>query len=46
MMGILAILLLFFLFIGEPDVWDNLHEMAMRSTAPTTNVTINNGDCK
>jgi len=31
-MGILAILLLFFLFIGEPDLWDNLHEMAMHAT--------------
>ena len=28
-MSILAILLLFFLFIGEPDLWDNLHEYAM-----------------
>lgn len=46
MMGILGILLLFFLFIGEPDVWDNLHDYAMKATAPTTNVTINNGDCK
>lgn len=28
-MSILAILLLFFLFIGEPDLWDNLHKYAM-----------------
>jgi hypothetical protein len=41
-----AILILVFLFAGEPDVWDNLHDWAMRSTAPTTNVTIINGDCK
>lgn len=31
-MGILAILLLFFLFAGEPDLWDNLHEWAMHKT--------------
>ncbi len=43
---IVLILVLVFLFAGEPDLWDNLHEWAMRSTAPTTNVTINNGDCK
>jgi hypothetical protein len=43
---IVLILVLVFLFAGEPDLWDNLHDWAMRSTAPTTNVTINNGDCK
>jgi hypothetical protein len=44
---VFAILILVFLFAGEPDVWDNLHEWAMRSTAaPTTNVTIVNKDCK
>ncbi len=43
---VFAILILVFLFAGEPDLWDNLHDWAMRSTAPTTNVTINNGDCK
>lgn len=44
---VFAILILFFLFIGEPDLWDNLHDWAMRSTSPnTTNVTIVNGDCK
>lgn len=43
---VFAILILVFLFVGEPDLWDNLHDWAMRSTAPTTNVTINNGDCK
>jgi hypothetical protein len=26
---VLAILLLVFLFYGEPDVWDNLHSKAM-----------------
>jgi hypothetical protein len=42
-----AILILFFLFIGEPDLWDNLHAWAMQATSPnTTNVTIVNGDCK
>jgi hypothetical protein len=43
---VFAILILVFLFAGEPDLWDNLHAWAMRSTAPTTNVTINNGECK
>jgi hypothetical protein len=43
---VFAILILVFLFVGEPDLWDNLHDWAMRSTAPTTNITINNGDCK
>ena len=45
---IILILLLAFLFVGEPDLWDNLHDWAMRSTAApnTTNVTIVNGDCK
>jgi hypothetical protein len=27
-----AILILVFLFMGEPDLWDNLHEMAMQAT--------------
>ena len=26
---ILVVLALFFLFQGEPDVWDRLHELAM-----------------
>lgn len=43
---VFAILILVFLFYGEPDLWDNLHDWAIRSTAPTTNITINNGDCK
>lgn len=30
---ILVILLLAFLFMGEPDLWDNLHEWAMRKTS-------------
>lgn len=30
-MNIIAILLLFFLFWGEPDIWDVLHERAMNS---------------
>lgn len=30
---ILAILLLVFLFAGEPDVWDNLHDYVMQITA-------------
>ena len=38
-MDILGILLLFFLFIGEPDLWDNLHEWAMQATTV-------NKDCK
>ena len=32
-MSLIAILLLFFLFIGEPDLWDNLHEWAMHKTS-------------
>lgn len=32
-MGLLGILLLFFLFVGEPDLWDNLHEWAMHKTS-------------
>ena len=32
-MSILGILLLFFLFVGEPDLWDNLHEWAMHKTS-------------
>ena len=44
---IILLLVLVFLFAGEPDLWDNLHDWAMRSTSPnTTNVTIVNGDCK
>ena len=44
---IVLLLVLCFLFAGEPDLWDNLHDWAMRSTSPnTTNVTIVNGDCK
>jgi hypothetical protein len=44
---VVLILVLVFLFAGEPDLWDNLHDYAMRSTAaPTTNVTIVNKDCK
>ena len=31
-MFIIVILLLAFLFTGEPDVWDNLHAMAMEKT--------------
>jgi len=31
---ILAILLLFFLFWGEPDVWDSLHSRAMQYAEP------------
>jgi len=34
-----AILILFFLFQGEPDVWDNLHTWAM-------NITSTKGMCK
>ena len=34
-MGIIAILLMVFLFVGEPDLWDNLHEYAMKATSPT-----------
>lgn len=26
----LALLLLFFLFAGEPDVWDRLHDAALK----------------
>jgi hypothetical protein len=29
---IFAILILVFLFMGEPDVWDNLHDWAMYAT--------------
>ena len=36
---VFAILILVFLFAGEPDLWDNLHEWAMHAT------TINK-DCK
>lgn len=28
-------LLMVFLFIGEPDLWDNLHAWAMKSTSTT-----------
>lgn len=31
---LLAILLLFFLFWGEPDVWDALHNRAMQYVEP------------
>jgi hypothetical protein len=34
-----AILILIFLFAGEPDVWDNLHDYAMHVTATSK-------DCK
>lgn len=34
-----ALLICFFLFTGEPDVWDNLHTWAMR-------ITSTNGICK
>lgn len=30
---VFAILILVFLFVGEPDLWDNLHELAMHSTS-------------
>jgi|Laugresbdmm110sd_1035091.scaffolds.fasta_scaffold11395_4 hypothetical protein len=30
MTDLLVILILFFLFWGEPDVWDKLHERAMQ----------------
>jgi hypothetical protein len=36
---VFAILILVFLFAGEPDLWDNLHEMAMKATTV-------NKDCK
>jgi hypothetical protein len=36
---VFAILILVFLFAGEPDLWDNLHEWAMHSTTV-------NKDCK
>jgi len=29
---IVLILVLVFLFAGEPDLWDNLHESAMHAT--------------
>lgn len=29
---ILVVLLLFFLFQGEPDIWDKLRERAMQTT--------------
>ena len=28
----IIIIALFFLFIGEPDLWGNLHEKAMKET--------------
>jgi len=38
-MPIIAILLLFFLFYGEPDVWDRLHHWAMTvGTEPRPNI--------
>lgn len=30
---IILVLVLAFLFMGEPDLWDNLHAYAMRMTA-------------
>lgn len=36
---IVLILVLVFLFVGEPDLWDNLHEWAMHKTTV-------NKDCK
>ena len=36
---VFAILILVFLFAGEPDLWDNLHEWAMHATTL-------NKDCK
>ena len=30
---IFTVLILFFLFWGEPDVWDNLHKKVMIETA-------------
>jgi hypothetical protein len=38
---IFAILLLAFLFVGEPDLWDNLHDLAMHVTSVKTEC---NGD--
>jgi hypothetical protein len=32
-MGLIAILLMAFLFFGEPDLWDNLHDYAMKATS-------------
>ena len=29
---VFAILILVFLFAGEPDLWDNLHDWAMQAT--------------
>ena len=44
---IVLLLVLCFLFAGEPDLWDNLHAWAMQATSPnTTNVTIVNENCK
>jgi len=44
---VFAILILVFLFAGEPDVWDNLHDYAMHVTAtPANQVTVVNKDCK
>ena len=36
---VFVILILVFLFAGEPDLWDNLHEWAMHATTV-------NKDCK
>ena len=36
---VFAILILVFLFAGEPDLWDNLHAWAMKATTV-------NEDCK
>jgi hypothetical protein len=44
---VFAILILVFLFYGEPDVWDNLHDYAMTVTAkPGTSVTVINKQCE
>jgi|DEB3_MinimDraft_2_1074329.scaffolds.fasta_scaffold04781_4 hypothetical protein len=46
-MSLFAILILIFLFAGEPDAWDNLHDYAMHVTAtPVNQVTVVNKDCK
>jgi hypothetical protein len=35
MSDLLVILLLFFLFWGEPDIWDKLHDRAMQHLEET-----------
>ena len=37
---IVLLLVLCFLFAGEPDLWDNLHEWAMQAT------TVKKEECK